>query len=106
MPVLLDENLPIELAAEFSGHEVDTVVGIGWSGLTNGELLGRAAGTYDAFVTMDRNLEHQQAISRLPFAVILIVAPSNRRRDLRPVVHRLQDALKATRPSAFIRVGR
>ncbi len=46
--VLLDENLPVELAGELSAHDVDTVIGLGWSGITNGELLRRAVDRYDA----------------------------------------------------------
>jgi hypothetical protein len=36
---------------------------IGWSGVKNGELLRRAAGVCDVFVTLDRSLQHQQKIS-------------------------------------------
>jgi predicted nuclease of predicted toxin-antitoxin system len=39
MRLLLDEHLPIGLAAELPGHTVDTVSGRGWSGIKNGELL-------------------------------------------------------------------
>jgi predicted nuclease of predicted toxin-antitoxin system len=59
MRVLLDENLPLDLARDLSGHDVQTVVGLGWEGVKNGELLRRAAGHSDALVTMDRNLEFQ-----------------------------------------------
>ena len=41
MRVLLDEQLPVDLAAELSGHTVDTVAGRGWAGIKNGELLRR-----------------------------------------------------------------
>lgn len=58
--VLLDEQLPLDLAAELVGHEVHTVVGLGWQGVTNGDLLRRASGRFEALVTMDRNLEFQQ----------------------------------------------
>ena len=56
MRVLLDENLPVDLAAELVSHEVTTVSGLGWQGIKNGELLKRAQGTFDVLVTMDRNL--------------------------------------------------
>jgi hypothetical protein len=52
--VLLDEQLPLDLAAALQGHSVDTVAGRGWTGITNGELLQRMVGEYDALVTMDR----------------------------------------------------
>lgn len=41
--VLLDENLPLDLAAEIRGHEVNTVRGLGWTGTENGELMRLAA---------------------------------------------------------------
>ena len=78
MRVLLDEQLPLDLAQELHGYDVQTVVGRGWAGIKNGELLRLMRGTYDVLVTMDRNLEFQQNLSALPFGVILVRAPSNR----------------------------
>jgi len=34
--VLLDEHLPHDLIAELTGHDVETVQGLGWSGVKNG----------------------------------------------------------------------
>jgi hypothetical protein len=45
--VLLDENLPHDLIAQLTGHDVITVQGLGWAGVKNGDLLGRAAGVID-----------------------------------------------------------
>jgi len=42
--VLLDEHLPVDLALELAGHDVDTVVGRGWAGIENGDLLRRMSG--------------------------------------------------------------
>ena len=74
MRVLLDENLPLDLVPELVGHEVATVINRGWAGVTNGELLRRAGGLFDAFVTMDRNIEFQQNIPALPLGIILVRA--------------------------------
>ena len=68
------------------GHIVETVAGRGWSGVRNGELLKRASGEFDVFLTMDRRLPEQQRIAQLPFGVVLLVAPSNRLIHLRPLV--------------------
>ena len=38
------------------GHAVETVAGRGWAGVRNGELLKRACGEFDVFLTMDRLL--------------------------------------------------
>ena len=41
MKILLDENLPKKLKADFGiEHEVKTVRDMGWLGKKNGELLG------------------------------------------------------------------
>ena len=61
MGVLLDEQLPRELALEITCHDVQTVQQQGWAGLRNGELLQRAADAgFEVLVTADRNLPFQQ----------------------------------------------
>jgi hypothetical protein len=84
--VLLDENIPVDLARQLTPHEVDTVAGLGWQGIKNGELLRRATGLYEALVTMDRNLKHQQPLANQPFGVVLLRAPSNRMRSDLPLL--------------------
>jgi hypothetical protein len=103
--VLLDEHLPVDLAPGLHGHDVDTVVGRGWAGVKNGELLQRMRGEYDAFVTMDRGIEFQQNISALPFGVILVRAASNRLMHLRPLIPSILDAIAATAPGRLQRIG-
>ncbi len=103
--VLLDEQLPIDLAATLEGHRVDTVVARGWTGITNGELLRRMRNEYDALVTMDRGIEFQQTLSTLPFGVLLLRAPSNRMVHLQPLVPPILDALPALKPGQLFRIG-
>ena len=86
MRVLLDENLPRDLAPELSEHHVETVQAVGWSGVSNGELLRRAAGRFDAFLTMDQGLPYQQNLTTVSLAVLIVRAPSNRISDLRPLL--------------------
>ncbi len=105
MRVLLDEQLPVELATELTGHEVQTVTGIGWQGLTNGEVLRQARIQFEAFVTMDRTLEFQQNLSAAGFGVVLIRARSNRMRDLRPLVPEILRALDGIKAGELRRVG-
>jgi len=76
--ILLDENLDWRLSRALSGHVVDSVPLIGWAGLKNGELLARANGQYDAFITMDANLSFQQHLVGLRIAVVVLKAGSNR----------------------------
>ena len=105
MRVLLDENLPLEFAAEIPGHDVATVRGLGWAGLQNGALMRQAADACDVFVTMDKSIPHQQHIPAMPFGVILLAAHSNRMTDLRPCIPELLGAIATSRPGALQRVG-
>lgn len=98
MRLLLDECVDRRLANDIAGHDVATVIGLGWAGVQNGALLARAAGNFDAFVTVDRNLAFQQRIDNLPFAVIILRARTNRLVDLKPLVSLLLQALPNVRP--------
>lgn len=73
MRVLLDECLPKRLKAHFAGHKVTTVPEAGWAGKKNGELLRVASGEFDAFITVDSNLVHQQHLVGVPFIVIVLL---------------------------------
>jgi hypothetical protein len=55
MRVLLDECVPRKLRQELPGHEVSTLRDMGWARLKNGPLLARAAGQFEAFITVDQN---------------------------------------------------
>lgn len=105
MRVLLDENLPHDLIATLVGHEVVTVQGLGWAGTLNGELLKRAAGVAEAFLTMDRKLERQHDLAKLTYGVVVIAARSNKMQDLPPLVGALQWALADLKPGVVVRVG-
>jgi predicted nuclease of predicted toxin-antitoxin system len=103
--ILLDEQLPQQLARQFVGHQVRTVQQQGWAGLGNGELLRRAAaGLFDVFVTADQNLQFQQNLSGAPLGVVVLVARSNALDDLLPLVPLLQ-AVQDARPGEIRRVG-
>ena len=105
MRVLLDENLPVDLAAQLVGHQVATVRGLGWQGVKNGELLQRAQREFEVLVTMDRNLEFQQTITALNLCVVLALAPSNRSEDLLPVVPSILQAMETGRSAEHLSVG-
>jgi hypothetical protein len=103
--VLLDEQLPVDLAAALEGRSVDTVAGRRWTGITNGELLRRMRGEYDALVTMDRGIEFQQNLTTLAVGVLLVRAPSNRMVHLQPLVPAILSALPALKSGELNRIG-
>ncbi len=105
MHILLDESLPKELQSEIPGHDIRTVVEMGWSSLKNGDLLARSAGKFDVFLTADQNLRYQQNLSTLPVAVIVLAAKSNRIVDLRPLIPELLGAIAVLVPRTFRQIG-
>ena len=89
MRILLDESLPRDLRPELKGHVVTTVKESGFAGLANGELLARARGKFEVFLTADQNLQYQQNLSALPISVAVLVAPTNKLEDLKSLVPEL-----------------
>ena len=82
MKILLDECVDSRLALSLGTLHVRTVAQQGWSGISNGKLLGLAAVEFDVFVTVDRNLPFQQHLPKFEIAVILLRAKTNRLADL------------------------
>ena len=105
MRVLLDECVPRRPKREFVGQDVKTAPEMGWAGKRNGELLALAVGQFDAFLTADRNLSHQQDVSSFDIAVVVLVAPGNRIDDLRPLVPRVLEVLPTAKRGAVTIVG-
>ncbi|MBF9224308.1 DUF5615 family PIN-like protein [Hymenobacter ruricola] len=78
MRLLLDENLPKRLKQDFAAHEVYTVRDKQWNGIRNGELLKRMlAEGFDALLTFDKNLQHQQNFDKYTLTVFVLSAPIN-----------------------------
>lgn len=76
MRLRLDGCVPARLRQARPAHQVSTVGLEGRSGVKNGKLLALAAGTFDAFVTVDKNLPYQQNTSRLPGKAKFWLTPS------------------------------
>ena len=105
MRVLLDENVDQRLRRAFdSDFEVVTVRQRGWSGLKNGELLRLAAAEFDALVTLDQAIPHQQNVSALNLAVVVIHGRSNRRHDVEPAMPEVNRLLRTIQPGAVVDV--
>ena len=88
MKLLLDESVPRRLAVSFpESFTVLTVQEMGWTGASNGDLLSLAAShDFDAFITVDRGIEHQQNLMNLPVTVVVMLAFRNRLQELLPLV--------------------
>src|SRR5687768_383824 len=105
MKLLLDECVPARLRHHIPGHDVSTVPREGWAGIKNGPLLSLAAAAgFEALVTIDAGMQHQQNPATLPLAVIILHAPSNSINDLLPLAPNLVNALQSLVPKAFTQV--
>ena len=80
----MDECLPRKLRKLLAPHHTRTVPEMGLAGLKNGALLRELTGKCRAFITIDSNISYQQNLPALPFASILLSAPSNRMTSANP----------------------
>lgn len=81
-----------------------TVPQAGWAGVENGELLRRAEGVFDVFVTIDRKFGSSSRRHAQRIAVVVISAQTNRLADLRELVPSLLRAVERAAPGDWIRV--
>jgi len=104
MTIILDECLPKRLRNIFE-EEAFTVPQIGLAGLSDGELLEKLAEKQiDCFITIDGNMEYQQALRRQPFGTVVIRAHSNRYSDLLPLKEMLRQALTSCKPGNIVHI--
>ena len=107
MRLLLDESVPAPLRRYFPDRfETRTVQQMGWAGIGNGRLRRLAADRgFQALVTTDRNMEHQQNRETLPIPVIVLVARRLNVQYLQPLVPRIAALVEAGGLRGFYRVA-
>lgn len=105
MRVLLDENLPLELAELLIPHTSVTTERQGWKTVKNGQLLRMAEDEFDVLLTMDRGIlfQHNHAGRRLRIGIL--VAHNSRISSLKPLIpNALTFISDVESGNAFIRV--
>ena len=76
MRILLDQGSPAPLRTVLVGHQVSTAYELGWSTLSNGELLAAAEDQFDVLVTTDRNLRDQQNLTGRRLSILVLPTTS------------------------------
>ena len=96
MKILLDENLPKQLKADFGPeYDVKNVRDMGWLDKKNGELLGLIVfNGFDFFVTIDKNLRYQQNLDLIKLVIFLLLAYNNRRETLQILIEKIKVKIK------------
>lgn len=80
---------------------------MGWSGKKNGELLTLMAGqNFDALLTVDQSIRHQQNILAAGVGVVVLCAVSNRLADLVLLMPSALAALNALRAGEVVEISR
>ncbi len=103
MKLLLDECIDEDLRHLLSDHETQTVRYAGFAGLKNGRLLDAAeqAG-FEALITIDRGLRHQQRIAGRMIALLVVAAKSSKLQDIEPRVPAILQVLRTIQPGEIV----
>ncbi|MFI5385698.1 MAG: DUF5615 family PIN-like protein [Fimbriimonadales bacterium] len=84
MRILLDENVPHALKDALPAHQCLTAQEMGWASISNGELLDRIRGEFDALVTLDRGIIHQHNHRGHPLIIAVLRVPNSRVESVLP----------------------
>ena len=103
--VLIDEDIDIEFRHHVAeSAAVETVQYRGWKGIKNGDLLRRAESDFDAFITMDDNLPHQQNLAAFDLCVLILRARSKKLPDLIDCLPALKVAMMDLKSGTAVRI--
>ena len=83
---------------------MDSVPRIGWAGITNGELLSRAASRFDVLLTMDAGFVDQLNPANYNIAVVVLRAHSNRLDDTSPLMPKVLTTLETIQPGTVTEI--
>lgn len=77
MRILFDQGTPVPLRRHLHPRSVDTTAEMGWSELTNGDLLAAAeeAG-FGILITTDQNLRYQQNLAQRKIGILVLMTTS------------------------------
>ena len=88
------------LRQHLAGHLVDTASELGWSGLSNGDLVENAVQEgYEILITTDQNMRYQQNLTGRRLAVVVLLSTAWPNIQLR--IEEIRTVLDATSPGEF-----
>ena len=103
MKILFDQGTPVPLRRHLPEHSVATAYEVGWSSLSNGDLLNTAENAgYQILVTTDQNLRYQQNLQERRIAIVVLLSTSWPR--IRLHIDVVRKAIDATRDGSYVEV--
>jgi hypothetical protein len=94
--------MPRKLRRELPEHVVRTVQEEGWDGFTNGQLLGRAAASFDVLLTADQRLRYQQNIPKFDIGIVVLETHDTTLSNLRMSLPQIRAALESVAPGTVV----
>lgn len=76
MKILFDQGTPSPLRNHLHSHDISTAFEMGWSNLSNGDLLAAAEKSFDLLLTTDQNLRYQQNLTNRTIAILVLPTTS------------------------------
>jgi hypothetical protein len=102
MKVLLDECVPWPMHKFLIGHECKTAQHRGWGGITNGDLLKKAEGQIDVFITSDQNIRYPQNLAQR--LIPILERSTNDLRRIRAAADSIRAALAGLQTGHYVRL--
>ena len=106
MRLLIDECVDERLRLLFPGHDCPTARFANLAGLKNGLLLEAAeAAGFEVLITVDQNIPDQQNLAGRRISLMILCGPTNRLRDLEPLVPAAVPALDFIGRGEVVRIS-
>ncbi len=99
MRILLDECVPWPMHKLLSNHQCTTAQKRGWGGIKNGQLLQRAEGEFELFITSDQNIRYQQNLAGRNIPILEL--STNDLRRILAAASQIQSAVETIKPGEF-----
>ena len=99
MRILFDECVPWPMHRLLTSHSCTSVPAQGWSGIRNGELLQKAEGEFDLFITSDQNIRYQQNLAGRLIAILELSTNDLRRIQMAGTL--IVEATEKIQPAEF-----
>jgi predicted nuclease of predicted toxin-antitoxin system len=100
MRILFDQGTPVPLRRHLSGHAISTAYELGWSALTNGDLLAAAETKFDLLLTTDQNLRYQQNLAGRKLAILVL--PTTNWPEIQQHAAEVMAAVSAIKPGGYM----
>ena len=106
MRILFDQGASVPLRRSLSGHDVATSYELGWSTVTNGDLIRLAEQEgYELLITTDTNLRYQQNLKDRNLAILVLTTTTSWPR-IRQVTDRIQATIALIETGGYVELCR